>query len=615
MHRRQLQSSERVISRRLANTREHTKHRRLETWRTFPEKPRGGERGFGALERLDEVLLWGHGSLPRGPPHDGELLTYVSEGTVAYVDNLGRAGTIGAGEFQCMTAGRNTHFDGTNPSETQSAHMFQMWLKPPKVALTAMLEQRRFTAAERTGNLNVVASPDARNRSLRTQQNAVLFSGILDAGQHLVHELRPGRRAWLQVVHGELGLADVVLEAGDGVGVTAESAVSFTARSPSEVLLLDLSEPASSPVARASNGAGAVALLDGGGQAYPRMLLAIAGAQRTVHLEVYAFAFAGVGERFIAALSAAVERGVKVRVVLDGWGSARDGRRIASILRDAGCSVTIHNRLVALLIGRLGRNHRKLLLVDDAIAFLGGINIGDENLDDGERLGWADLALEIRGEQCAMVRRLVHDQGQTSVAGSLRVHLTGLGGGWRLRRRYLEAFKRATERIHVAHGYFLPDAAVVRSLVAAARRGVQVHLLLAGRSDVPLTLMATRSLYRRLLAAGVWIHEWTDSILHAKVATVDGRLLLVGSFNLDPFSLVNLESLVEVEDPIVVRQGETWIQDHLARSTLMTTDGVSTRWQIWFLGPLGRIVARVADAVSRLIARRRARAPRLHGSS
>ena len=176
-----------------------------------------------------------------------------------------------------------------------------------------------------------------------------------------------------------------------------------------------------------------------------------------------------------------------------------------------------------------------------------------------------------------------------------------------MRRRYLKAFAGARQRIHIAHGYFLPDLGVVRAIVAAARRGVQVRLLLAGRSDVPFARAASRSLYRRLLAAGVAIHEWSDSVLHAKVATVDGRRLLVGSFNLDPFSLANLEALVEVADPRVIEQGEAWIQDHFARARQMTSAAASSRLRRWLLDPLGRIVARLADAISRVVVSRKRR--------
>jgi cardiolipin synthase A/B len=350
-----------------------------------------------------------------------------------------------------------------------------------------------------------------------------------------------------------------------------------------------------------------VHLLDGGGQAYPRMLLAIARAQRSVHLEAYAFAPSGVGARFVEALARAARRGVAVRVVIDGWGSVRGGRSVAAALRGAGCSVRIYNRLQALLVGRFGRNHRKILLVDDEVAFVGGINIGDENVGQGPRLGWADLALEIRGPQCTRLGQMIRREPQRSTDSSLRIYLCGRGGGWRMRRRYLKAFASARQRIHVAHGYFLPDAGVVRAIIAAARRGVQVRLLLAGRSDVPFARAATRSLYRRLLAAGVHIHEWSGSVLHAKVATIDGRRLLVGSFNLDPFSLANLEALVEVDDTPVVEQGEAWIQDHFARSRSMTSVEASSWGQRWLLDPLGRLVARLADAVSRVIASRRRR--------
>jgi redox-sensitive bicupin YhaK (pirin superfamily) len=101
---------------------------------------------------------------------------------------------------------------------------------------------KRFSAAERQGILRVVASPDGRKGSLRIRQDASIYSAMLDPGQHLIHELSPGRRAWLHVVRGEVTLDDEVLVAGDGVGYRAERAVSFTARTEGEILLLDLGE-------------------------------------------------------------------------------------------------------------------------------------------------------------------------------------------------------------------------------------------------------------------------------------------------------------------------------------------------------------------------------------
>ena len=111
----------------------------------------------------------------------------------------------------------------------------------------------------------------------------------------------------------------------------------------------------------------------------------------------------------------------------------------------------------------------------------------------------------------------------------------------------------------------------------------------------------------RLLAAGVGIHEWSESILHAKVATIDGHRLLVGSFNLDPLSLANLETLVEVGDPRVVHQGQAWIRDHFARAQAVTELEAGSRLQRWVLDPVGRMLARLADMAGRVIANRRRR--------
>jgi cardiolipin synthase len=337
------------------------------------------------------------------------------------------------------------------------------------------------------------------------------------------------------------------------------------------------------------------------------MLLAIARARHSVRLEVYGFSPSGVGAHFIEALACAAARGVAVHVVIDGWGSAMGGSTVANALRRAGCTVRIHNRLLALLIGRFGRNHRKILLLDDEVAFIGGINIGDENLAEGAQVGWADVALEIHGPQCARLGRMMRRERQRPDPVSPRLYLSGLGGGWRLRHRYVEAFRTAQASIHVAHGYFLPDPGVLRALKGAARRGVQVHLLLAGQSDLPFVRAATRSLYRQLLAAGVRVHEWEGSILHAKVATIDGSLLIAGSFNLDPLSLANLEVLVEVDDSRVVCQGEAWIEDHFLRSRAMTSMETSSLWHRWVAIPVGRMVTRVAQAIGHLIASRKLR--------
>ena len=356
-----------------------------------------------------------------------------------------------------------------------------------------------------------------------------------------------------------------------------------------------------------------VELLDGGEQAYPRMLRAIELAKKRVHLEVYAFAPAGTGARFIAALTQAASRGVRVQVLLDGWGSVRGGRGVAAALAAGGCDVRIYNRFLALFTGRFSLNHRKILLVDDDVAFLGGINIGDENIGAHGRPSWADLALEIRGPPCAYLGQTIRRERRRMIDSSLHIYLSGVGGGWRLRRRYIKAFEGAQERIHVAHGYFLPDGGVVHAIVAAARRGVDVRLLLAGRSDVPFARAVTRRLHRRLLEAGVAIHEWTESVLHAKVATIDGRHLLVGSFNLDPFSLGNLEALVEVTDPHVVAGGEDWIQERFARCHVVTSVEASSFPRRWLLDPMGALIVRLVDAFSRTVTTRRrghARLPR-----
>ncbi len=353
-----------------------------------------------------------------------------------------------------------------------------------------------------------------------------------------------------------------------------------------------------------------VELLSGGEVLFPRMLAAIAAAKETLHLEVYTLALDAVGRQFVNALAAAARRHVRVRVVLDGWGSVESGAEIAARLREAGCSVRIYNPLSAWIRGKLLRNHRKILVVDEQVAYLGGINIAEPYATQGGRQGWADLAVEVRGpsvlalaERLRGVKRPAPPSG-----GTVRIYLSGMGGGRRLRKRYVKALKRARARAYLAHAYFLPDAAFVRALTRAARRGVAVTLLLAGRSDVPFARAATMRLYRQLLLAGVKIFEWEQSVLHAKAAAVDGERLLVGSFNLDPLSLVNLEALVEVQDDPAVVVGERWMESRAAFSREVTLAQCGrSPLQRWLTDLLGLWAARLTQWWAQLGVRRPAR--------
>jgi quercetin 2,3-dioxygenase len=235
-----------MITVRRTKDRYHGRNARQEDWHTFDPQNRADPLadGFGALEILSEVRLGPGAAVPRNARYETEILTYVHEGVLAYEDSIGHSGVMQAGEFQRVTSGRGLRHSRMNASRTEWAHFYQIWVHPAEAELEPEHVEKRFSAAERRGGLCVVASLDARKGSLRIHQDALVYSALLDDGQHVVHELSPGRSAWLHVVQGEVTLGDLVLTQGDGVGVTAERVVSFTAGEESEILLVNLGERA-----------------------------------------------------------------------------------------------------------------------------------------------------------------------------------------------------------------------------------------------------------------------------------------------------------------------------------------------------------------------------------
>jgi redox-sensitive bicupin YhaK (pirin superfamily) len=236
-----------MIALRRAEERHHDRSEGQEVWRTF--RPEEGEDSFadrfGPLAFFDEGRLALGGRIPRRPARDGELLTYVREGSLSLDDSLGGLGVIHAGDFQRITAARGRRLTAANASTGGETHVFQIGLRPSTAKLAPAHEQKRFRPAERRGALCLVASPDGRGGSLHVRQDAFLYSAVLDAGGQVTHPLARGRRAWLHLVHGMATFGELVLGTGDGFGVSGECAISLTALEETELLLLDLPDSSS----------------------------------------------------------------------------------------------------------------------------------------------------------------------------------------------------------------------------------------------------------------------------------------------------------------------------------------------------------------------------------
>ena len=161
-------------------------------------------------------------------------------GALEHRDSMGNGEVLRPGEFQRMTAGTGITHSEFNPSKTEPVHLYQIWLYPERKGLTPSYEQRRFDAAGRSNRWQLVASRDAAEGSLTIHQDAQIYLADLAAGVELTHRLEAGRHAWLQVLRGEVVVAGERLQAGDGLAVSEEQAISLTGGTAAEVMLFDL---------------------------------------------------------------------------------------------------------------------------------------------------------------------------------------------------------------------------------------------------------------------------------------------------------------------------------------------------------------------------------------
>jgi len=178
--------------------------------------------------------------LPHVLRDDVENVTYVLAGALVHHDSSGRLGRLATGEFQRASAGHGSSRREINGSLVDCAQIIQISITPDRADLKPTEEQKRFLVAERKGLLRLIASPNGSESSLRIHQDVRIYSSLVDPGTHLIHELRPGRSAWLHVVKGRIVLVDNCLRAGDGAALVGEPGLSLTAQEASEILLFDL---------------------------------------------------------------------------------------------------------------------------------------------------------------------------------------------------------------------------------------------------------------------------------------------------------------------------------------------------------------------------------------
>jgi cardiolipin synthase len=323
-----------------------------------------------------------------------------------------------------------------------------------------------------------------------------------------------------------------------------------------------------------------ITLLENGEGFFPRVFACIANARREVLIETFILFEDKVGLQLQEALIAAARRGAQVDITVDDWGSPDFSEHFLDSLKAAGVRIHAFNpgsRPFGLRPHLLRRMHRKIVVIDGEIAFVGGINYSADHLADFGAEAKQDYAVEIHGPLVAEIHRFCH----TALAEGMR-HQREKRQWWRWRkqlraspgelphagtaaalfvvrdnrrhmddieRHYRIAIRAARKRIVIANAYFFPGYRFIKELKRAARRGVDVRLILQGQPDMAFVKTAAGMLYHNLLRAGVRIYEYCDRPLHGKVAVMDDEWSTVGSSNLDPMSLAfNLEANVIIRD-------------------------------------------------------------------
>jgi cardiolipin synthase len=317
-----------------------------------------------------------------------------------------------------------------------------------------------------------------------------------------------------------------------------------------------------------------VELLINGEAFFSSVFASIRSAQQEVLIETFIIFEDRVGEGLQQAVIEAAERGVRVVITVDDYGTSDLSSSFVARMIAAGVQIQLFDprpKFMGMRTNLFRRLHRKVVVIDGELAYIGGINYSVDHMTDSGITDKQDYAVKVRGPIVADIYRSTLNmlgpalrqtfsplKAVTRQAGSARIliaerdnrrHTTDI------EEQYLLAMRSATQRITIANAYFFPSYRFLRELRNAARRGVKVTLLLQGQPDMPFVRMCSRLTYTWLLREGVLIHEYKQRALHGKVALIDHEWSTVGSSNLDPLSLaLNLEANLFIRDQALNRQ-------------------------------------------------------------
>ncbi|MEY4962685.1 MAG: hypothetical protein RLZZ323_4 [Bacteroidota bacterium] len=355
-----------------------------------------------------------------------------------------------------------------------------------------------------------------------------------------------------------------------------------------------------------------IQLVHSGDDYFSRLERIINEAVSEIHIQTYIFDNDTTGKRILLALKEALKRQVKVYLLLDGFGSLSFPNEISNELKQAGGHIRFFSPLLSASSFYIGRRlHKKVVVADEKVALIGGINIANRYHGSANEKPWLDFAIEINSsiakdiqshckanysKKKSALRKIIPPLFETEEKVTIQI----LQNDWLNRKSeiseaYIQSISNAKEKIIIVGSYFLPGRKLTHALLEASKNKVKIQLILSGVSDLPMTRRASCYLYSKLLKHNIELYEWNQSVLHGKAMVVDGSWTTIGSFNLNNLSsYASIEMNVGIESAAFATFFEEELQQVLLQCQKITPESFQTR---------NTIISKITTALSYYITR------------